>query len=675
MRNLFLILVSLSIITSCNQPEHNHVSIESPDKKIQVSLDIVNTKVYYDIRVDEKPILRRSQLGFEFSNQPALSDSFRIVDFTTNSVSETWEQVWGECKEVKNEYNEAIIQLQEFNQYKRKLNLTFRVFDDGIGFSYEIPSQAGMDSIRISNELTEFNLFADHKAWFIPANFGSYEMLYQNKPASEVEWVNTPVTFESVEKDLFLSIHEANLTNYAGMTVRKQENSPLNFEAELVPWPDGDKVKTITPMKTPWRTIQISNSAAKLMESTLILNLNEPNKLEDVSWIKPSKYVGIWWGMHIGTHTWSLGDRHGATTENTKAYIDFAAENGIPSVLVEGWNTGWENWGQPEAFDFVTPYEDFDLRGLADYARKKGVKLIGHHETGGDSRYYEAQMDEAFSLYQSLGIHQVKTGYAGSIVPKGQHHHGQYMVNHYRKVVETAAKYGIAINAHEPIKPTGIRRTYPNMMSREGARGMEWNAWSEGNPPEHHVIVPFTRSLAGPFDYTPGIFDIRYQNAGKRVKWNGNDLGVSRVNTTLAKQLALYIVFYSPVQMASDLVKNYKDHPAFQFFRDVPVNWEFTRALNAEIGEYVTIVRKDWGSDDWYLGSVTDENPRSLPVQLDFLDEGKTYIAEIYRDATGSHWESNPYDYETKQEEVTYHDTLDLNLAPGGGQAIRFKVK
>lgn len=674
MKRVVWIIVAYFLVY-CSKKEIHSVHISSPNENIEVKFSTINQEVFYDVKFNNKQIINASKLGFRFKNQEPLSDNLKIVSVKTTRINKNWSQVWGEQKEIKNEYTQAFIQFEELDNLKRKLNIICRVFNDGLGFSYEIPIQKNIDSIYITDELTEFKLSKNLSTWFIPANYESYEALYKNKPASKVESANTPVTFESQEKDLFISIHEANLTNYAGMTLKGKGKPLPNFEVDLVPWPDGIKVKTQTPMRTPWRTIQISNSAKKLIESSLILNLNEPNTLKDVSWIKPTKYIGIWWGMHLGTHSWSLGERHGATTKNMKAYIDFAATNNIQSVLAEGWSTGWENWGQPKAFDFITPYEDFDLEEITAYAREKNVKLIGHHETGGDSEYYEKQMEMAFSLYQSLGIHQVKTGYAGPIVPSGQFHHGQYMVNHYRKVVETAAKYQLMINAHEPIKPTGIRRTYPNMMSREGARGMEWNAWSDGNPPEHHTILPFTRILAGPLDYTPGIFDVLYKNAGKRIKWNDLDKGTSRINTTLSKQLALFVVFYSPLQMASDLIENYEDQPAFQFIKDVPVNWEKTKVLHADIGKYITIARKDWDSNDWYLGSITNENGRTLNLKLDFLEDNKTYTAEIYRDTPKSDWKTTPYLHEISKQDVTSKDTLALTLAPGGGQAISFKLK
>ncbi|AUP80080.1 glycoside hydrolase family 97 protein [Flavivirga eckloniae] len=668
------VLIGCLLVTSCAENNMEQVIIPSPNGKLKVHFNLKSTKPTYHVHFNNKQVIDTSIFGLEFKNQANLTSNFKIVGVIENEVNENWTQVWGEKKEINNHYNHSIIKLQEIDGLKRHMNINFKVYNDGLGFSYTIPEQESVDSLSITNELTEFNLAQNYSTWYTPANFDSYEMAYQNKPANEVESANTPVTFEALKDSIFISIHEANLTNYAGMTLRKDKDSKLKFQADLVPWPDGVKVKTKTPMNTPWRTIQISNTAGGLIESCLILNLNEPNKLQDVSWIKPLKYIGIWWGMHLGTQTWTLGDRHGATTERMKAYIDFAAENNIDAVLAEGWSTGWEDWGKAKAFDFVTPYEDFDLEALSKYAKDKKIKLIGHHETGGDALYYEQQMDKAFGLYKSLGIHDVKTGYAGPINPSRQLHHGQFMVNHYRKVVETAAKYKLTINAHEPIKPTGIRRTYPNMMSREGARGMEWNAWSEGNSPEHHVTLPFTRILAGPLDYTPGIFDLLYKNAKGRVKWNGLDKGNSRINTTLSKQLALYVVLYSPLQMASDNIDNYRNEPAFQFIKDVPVDWEDTKVLQAKIGDYLAIARKDINSNDWYLGAATDENRCDLEINLDFLDSNKAYVAEIYADTEQSDWKTNPYEHQILKKEVSSKDTLTLKLAPGGGQAIRFKT-
>jgi alpha-glucosidase len=469
------------------------------------------------------------------------------------------------------------------------------------------------------------------------------------------------------KQGLYISIHEAALTDYAGMMLARaggESFDPLGgiqYGTSLVPWPDGSKVAGHTPFKTPWRTIQIATWPGGLVESSLILNLNDPPDPEifkDTSWIRPMKYIGIWWGMHIGKYTWHTGPRHGATTENAKLYIDFASKHGIPGVLIEGWNTGWDRWGQEGAYDHVTPYDDFDLDEVVRYGRQKGVSIIGHHETGGDVPTYERQIDFAFRLYRDAGISAVKTGYAGKIRPSGQHHHGQWMVNHYRMVVEKAAKYQVVLDVHEPIKPTGLSRTYPNMMTREGARGMEYNAWSEGNPPEHETILPFTRMLAGPLDYTPGIFDLTFDEYKPQ----------NRVRSTLARQLALYVVLYSPLQMAADLIENYEGKPAFDFIAEVPVDWDETRVLNGEIGDFVTIARRS--GESWYIGSITDEAERVLTARLSFLQSGTTYRARIYADTPDTHWETNPTGIEIRDELVDAGTILTLQLAGAGGQAI-----
>ena len=428
--------------------------------------------------------------------------------------------------------------------------------------------------------------------------------------------------------------------------------------------------------QTAWRSIQIADKAVGLINSGLILNLNEPCVLEgDLSWIRPMKYVGVWWGMHLGIESWVINDRHGATTENTKKYIDFAAANNIEGVLVEGWNQGWETWGRPGEyvpFDFTKPFADFDIDELARYAKEKGVELLGHHETGADIPNYEAQLDRAYQWTKEKGINHVKTGYAGGI-PGGYHRHSQYAVRHYRKVVQEAAKHKISINAHEPIKDTGIRRTYPNMMSREGARGMEWNAWSEGNPPEHYELLPFTRLLSGPMDYTPGTFDILLENSKNhpnRKPWNGNDKGNSRVNTTLAKQMANWVVLYSPVQMASDLIEHYEGHPAFQFFRDFDADCDWSEALQGEPGEFIAVVRK--AKNNYYLGATTNKEARTLEIPLTFLEEGKKYQAKIYADGEDADWETNPTSYRIEEKIVTSADVLTVVMAKGGGQAVSF---
>ncbi len=664
-----IFVICLVITSSCTKK--NLLSVSSPDNLIQVLFNNSEDGIYYAVHYKDSLLIKPSKLGFQFKNDGALVNGFEISRFKSTNSNTTWTQVWGENENIVDNFNQLAISLQEKEGLKRQLELVFKVYDDGVGFQYIIPKQKNIDSIHITNELTEFNLIKNHSTWFIPANFESYETLYKNAPLKEVNSANTPITFETSNGN-YISIHEANLTNYAGMTLKKSEQDPFSFRANLVPWPNGVKVKAKTPMKTPWRTIQITDKAKKLAASNLILNLNEPNKLKNTSWIKPMKYIGVWWGMHLGTHTWTLGDRHGANTKDTKKYIDFAATHNISGVLVEGWNTGWENWGKRDAFDFVTPYSDFNLEEIAKYATLKNIDFIGHVETGGAAKSFENNFDKIFSLYHNLGIKAVKTGYAGGIQTKGQYHHSQFMVNHYRAVVTQAAKYQIMINAHEPIKPTGIRRTYPNMMTREGTRGMEWNAWSSGNPPEHHTILPFTRGLAGPIDYTPGTFDILYKNAKNRVKWNGLDDGTSRVNTTLAKQLGLFVVLYSPLQMASDLIENYENQPAFKFIEDFATDWGKSEVLNGKIGDYITIVRKDKNSENWFLGSISDENKREFDIELKFLDENKKYNAEVYSDGKTADWKTNPEEIEIYTIEVDSNTTLNLKLAPGGGQAIKF---
>ena len=478
--------------------------------------------------------------------------------------------------------------------------------------------------------------------------------------------VNTPITMKT-KSGLHLSFHEASLVDYSGMTL---QIDTVNYamKSVLVGSDNTDyKVKRTTPFNTPWRTIQISEKAGDLIESKLIINLNEPNKLEDISWFKPTKYTGIWWEMHLGKSSWDMASgKHGATTENAKSFIDFSAKNNIGAVLVEGWNIGWEHWigfeDREGVFDFITPYPDYDLQEVVRYGKGKGVDIIMHHETSAATQTYEKQQDTAYALMQSLGIHAVKTGYVGKILPKGEYHHGQYMVNQYNNAVIKAAKFQVAINAHEPIKATGLRRTYPNTISREGLRGQEFNAWASdgGNPPEHLPIVAFTRMLAGPIDYTPGIFDIKFD------KWKKDN----QVNTTIAQQLALYVVIYSPVQMAADLVENYEGNPALQFIKDVGVDWQETKVLNGEIGEFVTIARKERDSGNWFVGGITNENSRNIKIDFSFLDSGASYEAVLYEDGKEAHWDKNPTSLSIRKLVITNKSKETLKLAEGGGFAI-----
>jgi alpha-glucosidase len=649
----------------------------SPDGRLVWSLHDETGGPTYEVRRGDRTVLERSALGFELRDAAPLGPGLRAAGVRERDGVEEWEQPWGERRFVSDAYHETEVDLAETEAPGRALTLTVRAFDDGIAFRFTWPEQEHLGDFAILDERTEFRLPGDPVAWWIPAYAGNrYEYLYSGSRLSalaartDVAAIHTPATFE-LENGLVVSIHEAALTDYASMTVRVLPGSRLT--CDLVPWADGDRVKAHTPFRSPWRTIQVAEHAGDLLASTMILSLNEPSRIEDTSWIRPMKYAGIWWSLHIGKETWKTGPTHGATTANAKRMIDFAADNGLGGVLVEGWNTGWDlGWLTAEAFDWTTPAPDYDLEAVARYAQERNVTLIGHLETGGDVRGFERRMEAAFAQCERLGIHAAKTGYVshgqsirrydadGKVIAR-EWQHGQYMVRQYRKAVETAARHHVMLDVHEPIKDTGIRRTWPNLMTREGARGQEYNAWSEGNPPDHTTILPFTRLLGGPMDFTPGIFDVRI---GQRPDY--------RVHTTVAKQLAPYVVIYSPLQMVTDLPENYAGRPAFGFLLDVPCDWEETRVLNGAIGDYVTIARRERGGPDWYLGAVTDEEPRALSVPLRFLGGGE-WIATIYEDAPGADWQENPMPVRITRRHVTGRETLELALAPGGGTAIRFR--
>lgn len=667
-RKIFSFLaVGICICSLCSCSKPSQVEILSPDGQIKLNLILnENGQPFYEVTVKDSLFITRSALGLTAKQEINLSEGFEIEKTVSDSKDEIWEQPWGENKTNRNHYNEMAIHLK--NREKVRLTLRFRLFDDGIGFRYEydIPST---DSLLITDELTAFNFRQEGISWSIPASAETYELLYRKLPLSEVETANTPFTLK-MANGMYASIHEAALYDFPEMTLRQQGNGA--FKAELTPYPDGIKARKANRFTTPWRTLQIAREAVGLINSALILNLNEPCALASTEWIRPLKYIGVWWGMHLGIETWKMDERHGATTANAKKYIDFAAANQIQGVLFEGWNAGWESWGSSQNFDFTKPCADFDIDEVVRYAKEKGVVIIGHHETGGNIPNYERQLDKAMQWYADRNIRYVKTGYAGSF-PYGLSHHGEYGVNHYQRVVETAARYRMMVDAHEPIKDTGIRRTWPNMMTREGARGMEWNAWSEGNPPAHHVTLPFTRLLAGPMDYTPGVFDILFlktRHSPRRKKWNELDQGNSRVNTTLAKQLANWVILYSPMQMASDLIENYQGHPAFQFFRDFDPDCDRSEALAGEPGEFIAIVRK--AGEKYFLGASTNEEARKISIKLDFLKSGKQYKAVIYADGENADWKSNPTDYTITEQTVTAEDTLTVRMAAGGGQAISF---
>src|SRR5437867_1032299 len=558
----------------------NRAQVTSPDGRNRVTVEIRDGALTYSVNRDGRAVFLPSRLGFAFQGAPPLRDSLRMVDTSRATVDETWTQPWGEVARVRDHHNELRIPVAEVTSPGRRFVVAFRAFNDGIGFRYELPAQPGLGEFAITDELTEFTLADDARAWWIPSNrprLDRSEMLFSSSPVSVIDSVQTPLTMETRDGRTFIVIHEANLVDYARMFLAGGRMQDRTLRAALAPYADGTKVHGRTPFVTPWRTIQLADRATDLAPSVLGLNLNPPSVLQNTSWIKPMKYVGIWWGMHIGTMTWSSGLKHGATTANAKRYIDFAAANGLGGVLVEGWNVGWDgDWIQNRnAFSFTQAYADYDLPEVARYAHEKGVKLIIHNETSGGIENYERQLDSAFALYHSLGLDAVKSGYVADLTSEGHSHLGQYLLRHYRKVIETAAKYGIMLDVHEPIHDTGERRTYPNMMTREGARGQEYNAWGGegGNPPEHETILFFTRLLAGPMDYTPAIFDILIERGTGRPRRPDEP----RVRTTLAKQLALYVVLYSPLQMAADLPENYEHQPAFQFIRDVPVDWDTTR--------------------------------------------------------------------------------------------------
>jgi alpha-glucosidase len=662
--SLFTLFISLIIICSCIRIEKTHTLL-SPDKIIKVEFQLKNGIPYYAVQHKNYCLLDKSRLGFELKDLPDLDSNFIIKNITRNFVQDKWEQPWGEQQWVENNYNEIIFDLQEKNGLQRSLSIAFRVFDDGVAFRYVIPQQKHLNDVEISDEKTEFAFSENHPSWWIKAyQFSRYELLYQKSGIDEIDTVHTPFTIEA-EDGSYFCIHEANLTDYASMTLVNAGGTKL--KCDLIPWSDGVKVKKQTPIQTPWRMVQIAQTGADLIESNMMLNLNEPNRLGDVSsWVKPTKYIGIWWGIHIDLYTFGEGERHGATTERAMKYVDFAAANGFDEVLVEGWNKGfterwWRNYA-PE-MNFTQPTDDYDIEKVQRYAQLKGITIQGYHETAANIDNYLSQIDSAFALLKRLGYRSVKIGQVGEKLNGKEWHHGQFGVQYYRKVLQKAAEYKLMVNFHEPIKDCGERRTYPNMMTREGARGQEYNAWSPdgGNPPGHTCILPFTRLLGAPMDYTPGIF-------GLTIPSKPNN----QISSTLSQQLALYVIIYSPMQMAADIIENYENHPAFQFIKDVPVDWKKTKVLEAKIGEYITIVRQDRNSDDFYLASITNERKRETKMALSFLEKDVTYQAQIYADGDNAQWKTNPADYKIYTQDVTADSELSFKLAEGGGVAVRF---
>lgn len=703
-----LILFFSVLVASCSsvtEMEQIH-TMTSPDGKLEMTLYMDGQGTpFYALEYQERDVILPSSLGFELSCG-SFRDGFEVHRIDTLTFDEVWEPVWGEEDRIRNHYKEAAIDLVQTST-GRLMTVRFRLYDDGLGFRYEFPSQEGMDSFTVKEELTQFALGADHVAWWIPCDYDTQEYEYTQSRLSQIESLmpevldaNDPQTTYSLngvqtslqmrtDDGMYINIHEAALVDYPCMHLELDPET-FTFTSHLTPDAQGCKGHIQAPFRTPWRTIQVAPSAVDQLASRLILNLNEPCAYEDVSWIKPVKYVGVWWEMITGKSSWSYTDelahvelgvtdyskvtpngKHGATNENVRRYIDFAAEHGFDQVLVEGWNEGWEEWvgsGKEYVFDFVTPYPDFDIKALNDYAHSKGVRLMMHHETSSSVDNYERHLEQALCLMDKYGYNAIKTGYVGRILPKGEHHYSQSIVNHYQHVVDEAAKHKVMINGHEAVRPTGLCRTYPNLVGNESATGTEHQAFG-GIRPGHVTVLPFTRLNGGPMDYTPGIFvmDIASFTDGNNTSW---------VNSTIAGQLALYVTLYSPLQMAADFPEHYeKFMDAFQFIKDVDLDWVQSRYLLAEPGDYVVIARQGKKDGQWFCGGVTDEQKRTLAVPMDFLEAGKVYEATIYADAQDADYKENPQAYEISAREVTSEDLLQMTMASGGGFAISFEEK
>lgn len=676
--------------------------LKSPNKALEMnfSLQADGTPIY-DLKYKNKEVIKTSKLGLSLKeDSKSLLNDFTIVDTKTRTFDENWKPVWGEVAEIRNHYNELAVTLNQKGT-DRQLIIRFRLYDEGLGFRYEFPSQKNLTYFVIKEEKTQFAMTADHTAYWISGDYDTQEYDYTTSKLSEIRGLSSKARTDNASqtwfsdtgvqtalmmktKDgLYINLHEAALLNYSCMSLDLDDKTMI-FESHLTPDAKGDKGYIQAPSHSPWRTIMVSDDARQILASKLTLNLNDPCKIEDTSWIKPVKYVGVWWEMITGKSSWSYTNdfpsiqlgitdyskakpngTHGANTKHVKEYIDFAAANGFDGVLVEGWNQGWEDWfghAKDYVFDFMTPYPDFDVQVIHEYAKSKGVKMIMHHETSGSTRNYERHLDKAFQFMNDNGYEAVKSGYVGPILPIGEHHYSQSIINHYQYVVEKAADYKIMINAHEAVRPTGICRTYPNMIGNEAARGTEFQAFGGSNA-NHVTILPFTRLIGGPMDYTPGIFEMDI----KKFSPNNN----SHVNSTLANQLALYVTMYSPLQMAADLIEHYNQFPdAFQFIKDVAVDWSDSKYLEAEPGQYITVARKTKGTNNWFLGNVNGETPRTSSISLDFLDKGKKYMATIYADAKEAHYKTNPQAYTIRKMTVTSKSKLAQLSASGGGYAI-----
>ena len=676
-------------------------SITSPNGQLQLNFSVNSQgEPVYELFYKGKAVIKPSKLGLELKNDPGLMNGFTLADTQTSTFDETWEPVWGEVKQIRNYYNEMAVTLDQKAQ-DRNIIIRFRLFDDGLGFRYEFPLQKNLNYFVIKEERTQFAMTGDHKAFWIPGDYDTQEYDFTESKLSEIRGlmksaitgnasqtqfsptgVQTSLQMKTAD-GLYINLHEAALVNYSCMHLNLDDKN-LIFESWLTPDAVGDKGYMQAPCKSPWRTVIVSDDARDILASKLTLNLNEPCAYEDVSWIKPVKYVGVWWEMIAGKSTWAYTDdlpsvklgetdysktkpngRHGANNENVKRYIDFAAAHGFDQVLVEGWNEGWEDWfghSKDYVFDFVTPYPDFDVKMLNAYAKSKGVKLMMHHETSSSVRNYERHIDKAYRFMVDNGYNAVKSGYVGDIIPRGEHHYGQWMNNHYLYAVKKASDYKICVNGHEAVRPTGLCRTYPNLIGNESARGTEYEAFG-GSKPFHTTLLPFNRLIGGPMDYTPGIFDTKLDFMG--------DLPHGQVQTTLAKQLALYVTLYSPLQMAADLVENYEKYmDAFQFIKDVAVDWDDSEYIEAEPGDYITVARKAKGTDNWFVGGITDENARTAGFTLDFLTPGKQYVATLYADGKDADYKENPTSYQIKKGIVTNKTKISVWEARSGGFAL-----
>ncbi len=675
----------------------------SPSGDIVLNADVIDGVPMYSVTYKDKVVIKPSKLGIELSDCPDMMDGFKLVSSKISSFDETWEPVWGENREIRNHYNELLLKLDQPTNY-RKMDIRFRVYDDGVGLRYEFPQDGALSYFVIKDEHTQFAMDGDHIAWWIAGDYDTQEYDYTESHLSEIRdkmaasicsnasqtqfsptGVQTSLQMKT-DDGLYINIHEAALVDYSCMHLNLDDKNFI-FESWLTPDAQGNKGHLQTPCHSPWRTIMVSDDARDMLSSNLILNLNDPCKYEDTSWIKPVKYVGVWWEMIAGGKHWSYTydlpsikldsldytntkphGKHPANNENVKKYIDFAAEHGFDQVLVEGWNIGWEDWfghSKDYVFDFQTPYPDFDIDKLNEYAHSKGVRLMMHHETSGSIRNYERHMEKAYGLMNKYGYNSVKSGYVGNMIPRGEHHYGQWLNNHYLYAVTEAAKHHIMVNAHEAVRPTGLCRTYPNLICSESARGTEYESFA-GNKPSHTTVLPFTRLQGGPMDYTPGIFEMDI------TKFNPDSKG--HVNSTLVRQLALYVTMYSPLQMAADYPEHYERFmDAFQFIKDVAVDWDQSKYIEAEPGRYIVAARKAKGTDDWFVGCTASEDGHASELALDFLDKDKKYEAIIYADAEDAHYKTNPQAYKITKKRVTSKTKLKLKAAPGGGYAISIK--